>query len=679
MNNHLNNLILLMLLLFFAACSRFADKNEDRPPQTAFAPDSLWTPTGSEELDSLLQLASTAKLDTNLVSLYADIGDEYYYYQNDFQKAKEYYLKTNTLSRELGWNEGCYLYAAGYTNILNIEGLMDSSIVIHQQVLELAKNEMNELRIAIISSHLGNCYNYKRWSETALKYYNDALPVFEKRGEKFRLAHLYNLMGVVYGYLDLNDEKIVYCEKALEIFNEKPDTMNRAHVLNNYAVAITKRKEYEKAENCLLEAQRIYTLHNNKYNLIPVYSNLNEIAQKKYDFDKSEIYTNKMIELAKEFDDIESLSISQRSLGYIEQHRGNFNQSEKHVKEALRIAVEYDLPEEIMKCYKNLSVLAIARLDFRNQLLYEEKSDSIKNALVTETTRQYAKEMEAKYETEKKQLEIERQQGVIIRQNMQRSLLAGGIAVLAVFLALLWYMLRLRSRRNRALAEMNATKDKFFSIISHDLKNPAISQRNAIKLLVKNDRLWDADTLTEYYAGLLNSADGQVELLYNLLNWAKIQTGRMTYTPAVFGLTAQLRSDLVLIQNMAENKGITLNISIPKDALITGDSNMLITVLRNLLTNAVKFTASGGTVTLSVEPSGGGKYAFIVSDTGVGMSKEQICNLFRLDSAHFDRGTAGEQGSGLGLIVCRELIEKHGNRLRVESEKGKGSRFWFEV
>ena len=109
---------------------------------------------------------------------------------------------------------------------------------------------------------------------------------------------------------------------------------------------------------------------------------MNEIAQKKYDFDKSEIYTAKMIEPAEEFDDVESLSISKRSLGYIEQHRGNFNQSEKHVKEALRIAFEYDLPEEIIKCYQNLSVLAMARLDFRNQLLYEEKSDSIKKLLV---------------------------------------------------------------------------------------------------------------------------------------------------------------------------------------------------------------------------------------------------------------------------------------------------------
>jgi signal transduction histidine kinase len=126
----------------------------------------------------------------------------------------------------------------------------------------------------------------------------------------------------------------------------------------------------------------------------------------------------------------------------------------------------------------------------------------------------------------------------------------------------------------------------------------------------------------------------------------------------------------------------------PDAALITGDADILTTVVRNLLTNAVKFTNAGGTVTLDVSPrdcrdvagnvSTGG-YIVSVSDTGVGMSREQIGKLFIIDSAHSRKGTSGEQGSGLGLIVCREMLAKHGTTLHVESEEGKGSRFWFEV
>jgi len=308
--------------------------------------------------------------------------------------------------------------------------------------------------------------------------------------------------------------------------------------------------------------------------------------------------------------------------------------------------------------------------------------------------------MEAKYENAKKELEIKQQQLVIARQNMQRSLLAAGVAVCVVFLALLWYMLRLRIRRNHALAEMNATKDKFFSIISHDLKNPAIAQRDAIQMLVKNARFWDVDALTGYYDSLLKSAEGQVELIYNLLGWAQIQTGRMNYTPSTFNLTARLREEVALIRKMAETKGITINVQMPEEAPVTGDSNMLATVIRNLLTNAVKFTAPGGQVALDItsptpslprregerekklsSPNGGDRGGLIVtvSDTGTGMSHEQMRNLFRIDSLQSRQGTAGEQGSGLGLIVCKELLEKHGSVLQVESEEGKGSRFWFSL
>jgi signal transduction histidine kinase len=295
-------------------------------------------------------------------------------------------------------------------------------------------------------------------------------------------------------------------------------------------------------------------------------------------------------------------------------------------------------------------------------------------------------EMEVKYETGKKQLEIEQQKNTINKQNMQRRILTGSVVLSGIILVLLWYMLRLRNRRNRALAErtnalaeMNATKDKFFSIVSHDLRNPAVSQRDAIQLLVNNARMWDVDTLSDYYHELLKSADAQVELVHTLLDWARLQTGRMSFTPETFNFASRFRSDISLVRSMSEKKGITFHIAIPDDAQITGDGNMLSAIVRNLLTNAVKFTASGGTVSLTVEPAVDGKYTVTVSDTGTGMSREQAQKLFRLDSAQSRKGTSAEQGTGLGLIICRELLEKHKTTLHVESEEGKGSRFWFEI
>jgi signal transduction histidine kinase len=224
---------------------------------------------------------------------------------------------------------------------------------------------------------------------------------------------------------------------------------------------------------------------------------------------------------------------------------------------------------------------------------------------------------------------------------------------------------------------MNATKDKFFTIISDDLKNPAIAQRDAIQQLLKNTNTWTTDELTEFCIDLLKSADEEVELLYTLLSWAQIQTGRMSFIPVTFDLPAQLRTDISLIRKMAEYKKITLTDNMPNHALITGDINMLVTVVRNLLTNAVKFTPVGGEILLTVAPAANGKHTVSVTDTGTGMTQEQIQNLFNIDKMQNRTGTIGEQGTGLGLIVCKDLLAKHKSTLHVESEEGKGSRVWF--
>ena len=275
----------LILLLLVVACNLPSGSVE-----TATAIDSLFTPSGDAKLDSLLKLAAVAPRDTNLARLYYDIGE--LYLDTDAEKATVYYLQLKTLSDDLNWSEGKYLFAGGYTDVLNREGFMDSAIIVHREALELAKREMNERRIAMISSNIGNCYNLKRWFETALNYYHDALPILEQRGEKILLAHLYSMMAMVYYEMNMQDENLLYIEKALELLNENPDRMERAFALINYSIALNNnnRREFDKAENCLLEAQRICLLNNNRYDLGVIYSNLGDIARKRFDWDKAEMY-----------------------------------------------------------------------------------------------------------------------------------------------------------------------------------------------------------------------------------------------------------------------------------------------------------------------------------------------------------------------------------------------------
>jgi signal transduction histidine kinase len=418
-------------------------------------------------------------------------------------------------------------------------------------------------------------------------------------------------------------------------------------------------------------------------------------------------------------------------LSFRSQYYGKNEQFENAKKDAIQALAHADTTNKSVLAKLHYSVLlsSIRNNDKQDAYDYLKKFQQINVEYMEQNWTEKIAEMATKYETEKKELVISQQQQVIKNQNLQRWLLVGGIGVSVLILFLLWYLLRLRNRRNLALteraealsernvalaehtdllAEMNATKDKFFSIISHDLKNPALALRDALQLLVDNADLWNADTIKKYYHRLLDTADDQVELLYNLLNWAQMQTGRMDFTPAPFDLAACLRRELSLIRNMAEKKGVALAVDLPASAIITGDRNMLTTVARNLLTNAVKFTPAAGTVTLSINGipavalaradlqsvrpvSETDNYPSLqmekqrqdavvtISDTGVGMTEEQLENLFHIDRKQSLRGTAGEQGTGLGLVVCKELLHKHGITLHAESEKGKGSRFWFSL
>jgi signal transduction histidine kinase len=675
------SLQLFVLLLCWAACN--APKNKEGKLNENFAiADSLFAPTGDAELDSLLQLVAVAKQDTTLVKLYLDIGDMYQ--NSDFEKAKYYYTKMGNLSEKLGWSVGMIWYAASYYFIQLREGELDSALMVLQKGLDIAIKENDEMWMISLKGNMGNVYFEKRWYNTALEYYMEILPILEKKeGHKRKLAYLYSHIGAVYTYLNIHEKAIEYMEKSVALYNKNP------YNLGNLANAYLYLQEYEKANQYYEEALQISKDQNNLYLIHKIYDNLGYNALLANELKKAEKYANYGLETGRIIGNIPIIT-EYGVLGKVELLKGNYALSEKYIKEALHFAKELEQPEDEIFCYLVLSELAIAQKKYNENMLYWNERILVENKKVKEASIVAAEEMAVKYETAKKELEIEKQKSIIAKQNLYRWLLVGGIALSALFLALLWYLLRLRTRRNNILAEMNATKDKFFNIISHDIKNPALAQRDAIQQILNNVSGWNSETLAQYLHELLKSADGEVELVYNLLNWAQVQTGRMAFMPAPCDLAAILRHEITLIQEMAKNKEITFISQIQDNVMVTADRNMIATVVRNLLTNAVKFTPTGGTVTLKIsgtDESRGQKsstppetgYIISVSDTGIGMTENQIRNLFRLDSAHSSRGTANESGSGLGLIVCKDLLEKHGSVLHIESEEGKGSRFWFEL
>ena len=664
---------LFLLVVLFSGCNNHDTKTIiDNPVESVFLIDSVWASTCNQYLDSLMQAVTVAEPDSNLAMLYYKIGEMYE--DSDFEKAAEYYRKMGDLCEFLDWNQGRYYYTIGITLVLNRLGESDSAIAINLPALELAKKEKNELWIGRLYFSTANSYLIKQWYETALSYYLKALAIFEYLNEKDRLATVYFQLSQLHSDMGSVEKAITCGEKAIALCPDEP------YFLAGLAKAYMYNYKLAKANKYFEKALHSFIQENNLYMMGWIYYHLGENSLMALELNQAEKYAREALKTNLEIGNMAAYSGALAVLGRVEKFKGNFTQAESYIMESMEIVDETDNLQGKSICLRTLIELTAAQNKYKENIKYQIEWELLDREISKQTSIQVAAEIEAKYETTKKELEITKQQQVIDSQHIQRNLLIGGIVLCVVFLVLLWYMLRLRIRNNNVLEELNATKDRFFSIISHDLKNPALAQRDAIRVLLDDKMSWDANTLNNYYQKMLKSAESHVDLLYNLLSWARVQTGRLHYQPVQFDFAAELRkNDFSLLRNMANRKEIDFSIEMPDAILVTGDANMLNTVVRNLLENAVKFTPMGGKVTLSVKPKENGQFVVSVSDTGIGMSEEQIKNLFHLDRQISKRGTSGEPGTGLGLIVSRELLEKHGSTLHIKSEEGKGSNFWFEI
>lgn len=232
--------------------------------------------------------------------------------------------------------------------------------------------------------------------------------------------------------------------------------------------------------------------------------------------------------------------------------------------------------------------------------------------------------------------------------------------------------------QNEELKKLNATKDKFFSIIAHDLKSPFNSIMGFSELLVGQIRQKDYKGIERYSGIIHQSSLHAMDLLMNLMEWSRAQTGRMEFNPGDFEAAALMDEVILLLSTAARQKSIVIRKAFIPFSLVYADRNMISTVLRNLISNAIKFTPPHGEIRLSCVKK---ERELIVSvaDNGVGMTEDKMNRIFRIDENHSTLGTQNEQGTGLGLILCKEFVEKHGGKIRIESKVGIGSTFYFSL
>ena len=232
--------------------------------------------------------------------------------------------------------------------------------------------------------------------------------------------------------------------------------------------------------------------------------------------------------------------------------------------------------------------------------------------------------------------------------------------------------------KNAELQRLSDDKDILMSILAHDLITPFNSMLGFLDLLSENLREYDVNTLENYISIVNNSAKGAFNLLNDILLWTRSQSGAIPFKPKIFNLKSSIEEVTEFLKPNANTKNITINIDESDKTVVFADVDMLNTILRNLISNAIKFTDSGGIVNISSERTES-DILVTISDNGIGIAPNILPRLFDSTKLYSNRGTANEKGTGFGLMLCKKFVEEHGGEIWAESELSKGSKFKFTL
>lgn len=571
-------------------------------------------------------------------------------------------------------------------SICNSIGNAQDEALINQQIAALYKNlqDLNRsLEYALkavninlsnnITTGLANNYNFIGLLHKDLKnfdlaeeYFLKSLKIWQQEKNEEGLSNTYNNLGIVYDEKKDAQKALEYYSKSLELSKKLEDLKGIAVAYNNIGYLSIRINQIDAGIDSYLKSIKISHDLNDIESYLNTYNNIAIAYLKKNNIEKSEEYVNLVL---KEFDKVKDLAIIQETykiLSNINSKKGNFKK-----------AFEYKTIE----------------LAYNDTLYTQQQTSNIIEMQTRFETEAKEREIQIlKKDNDIKQLEFERQ------RFFQRILIIISILFLIILVggAMSFRYIRrsnkLLEQKNiefenaniklieseKNLRELNATKDKLFSIIAHDLKNPFNALMGFSDLLDKNYNFLSEEERKEYIGVVSDSTQNLYKLLDNLLQWTRTQTGAITYISENFKLYPLIKQEVDILSPNADKKKININLKVDETQNVFADKNSIATVVRNLVSNAIKFTSNGGWIEIDAKQNN--KYVEIsVSDSGIGIKGDDIDKIFMLDSSFTTKGTANESGTGLGLLLCKEFVEKNNGKIWAESKKGKGSTFYFTL
>jgi signal transduction histidine kinase len=576
---------------------------------------------------------------------------------NESEQALELLIQSLALTDSLGLKKEQVLTYLAMARVFEQVGDYNKSSEMLNYALAL--NASHDSLYMLVLNDLGRINIGRGQMEDALENYEQLLVLTKELGDTKRQGEAQFYLGILYTKKGQLDEALAKHKEALVLRRKSADRAGEALSLNTIGT--------------------LYALMKN-----PDRALANYVAS---------------LEINVSLKSSAGLSDSYNNIGILYYQKGNFERSIANLELARQAALKSNDQQQALRSYDYLSFAYKELKNFEKALEYREAFLSVKEMIQNESDQRKLTEMQTQYVLEGKELKIDKLEAD--RQERERELEAQkkfrnflfaliGLGIVIIILVLYLYIQKQRANRqfklanekirlqNEQLQQLNATKDKFFSIISHDLKGPLNSLTSFSGLLINYFDSLSKEEIQTLAKDLDKSLKNLFALLENLLEWSRSQTGAIEFKPEAFDLAELVQQNIDLLTAQAATKEIRIEYANPHVLTVMAHKNSVTTVIRNLISNAIKFTPKGGTITLSTGKSN--EEALVsIADTGVGMSKEVIDKLFRIDAKHSTKGTAEEKGTGLGLVLCKDFVEKNNGNIGVQSEEGKGSTFYFTL
>ena len=622
------------------------------------------------------------------------------------ETALDYYQNALNISKNNGLDKKTGRYIMAIARYYNTTNDYKKAIEFYYKSKEHFENLNDTAQLGEANIHIGRIYRKLSSYDEALEYYLKAVDQIEKSSNPSQMANAFNEMGIIYENLDNYDKALDYYNRSLAIYEKQNQQAQKASIYNNMGIIYHDQENYEKALEFYQKSYDTDNKTNDLNGLANSINNMGLVYLEMEQYSKALEYLNQSLDYSRKLNNQHQIANAHNNIGKVLLNTGQYDEAEASIQRGLELSMKIKANSYTNESYELLSRLYEARGDHQRALEYFKMHYRLHDTIFSREKQNRISEMQVKYETKQKEKEIEllkkdnqiNKLEIIRQKNMRNYVIICAILLLA--LAILSYnrfKLKKKSTRkleekNRQLKEanerlrdseytqreLNATKNKFFSIIAHDLKNPFQALFGISEVLYRNLDDMDREEIREYCKSIYESSNNLYNLLENLLQWSRTQLGNLKLNPQSLPLKETTDEIIDLLRINIEEKDIQVRNEIGDFITAYVDKNVFGTILRNLLSNAIKFTEEKGVVTISAETEPD-RTVVALNDTGKGIPKEQLDHLFRVRSNQYTKGTSDEQGTGLGLILCKELVEKSRGQIWAESEVGKGSTFKFTL